>query len=89
MMVQEWSLLEQLNGLSISSSEERPIVFYSYMKVQSELIEWIQVQQPIDEKLAKVLANREKFEAVGYNKRDDGLLLFRGQIYVSENKKLR
>ena len=42
-MVQEWLLLEQLSGLSISMSKQRPIVFYSYMKVQSKLVEWIRV----------------------------------------------
>ena len=41
MMMQEWLLLEKLNGLSISPPEERPIVFYGYMKVESELIERI------------------------------------------------
>jgi len=66
-MMQEWLLLEQLNSLSISLFEERPIVFCGYMKVQLELIERIWVQQPTDEKLAKVLTNKEKFEAVGYS----------------------
>ena len=78
LMVQEWLLLEQLNGLSISLSEERPIMFCGYTKVQSELIERIQVQQPTDEKLAKVLANNEKFVAIVYSQRGDKLLLFRG-----------
>jgi len=76
MMVQEWLLLEQLNGLYIYPPDERPIMFCGYMKVQSELIERIRVQQPTDEKLAKVLANRDKFKAVGYSRRDDELLMF-------------
>ena len=59
------------------------------IKVQSELIERIRVRQPTNEKLAKVLANRDKFKAIVYSQRDDGLLLFRGRICVPRNKELR
>ena len=41
MMVHELLLLEQLSDLSISLSKEMPVVFYKFMRVQSDLVDRI------------------------------------------------
>ena len=74
--VQEWILLRQMGEMSISSSEESPVVYCAYMKVQPYLIEHIRSQQPRDEKLAQILSNVERFSPVGFSQRGDGLLTF-------------
>ena len=88
-MVHEWKLLEQLSDLTLSFLEVRPIMFCGYMQVLLDWIERIRVSQPVDEKLATILANMERFGALGYSQRDDGILLYQGRICVPRDEEVR
>lgn len=45
--------------------------YCAYLGVQPDLIDQNQVQQPNDEKLAKILTGVERFVSLGYQKRSD------------------
>ena len=89
MLVHEWSLLEQLSHLTILDFDSALAIYCAYMVIRSDLVDQIRNKQQHDERLGHIMANMDKFCPLGYNMKDDGLLLYQGRICVPVDEELR
>ena len=59
----------------------------AFLRVQPKLFEVLKTHQLRDGKLAQILADIDKFFLLGYTLQSDGILLFRGRIYIPSDEK--